>query len=162
MATKKTQEVAEPNIIPQYDVEKLGSLTSWGDVADLLESSNVQTLYADQVAGDGFTLLSSDDKAKLIGVPMVLLEWRFNNGAQGRFVSVRAVAKTGVDDTDVKKVIFNDGSTGILQQLTEITEKTSAQGGLIVRKGLRVSQYTYEDEKGVERPAETYYLDTSL
>lgn len=154
-----TKAVAIPT--PDFSATALKNLTSWEDLGELFDSAGVELQFADQVLGDGFSVLSTDDKGQLIGVPLALLEWRFNDGQQGRFVSIRAVAKTGINDTDVRKVIINDGSTGIMRQLDEFTQATGKSAGLLVRRGFRVSEYMYEDEKGVQRPAKTYYLDTS-
>jgi hypothetical protein len=156
------QSVEVRQNIPAYDNTKLVNLESWEDLGALFSETGVELSFADKVLGDGFTILDTKDKASLIGKPMALLEWRFNESATGRFVSIRAVVKVGKSNGDIRKVIINDGSTGILQQLDSFTKQTGKQAGLIVQRGLRVSSYMYEDkESGVQRPAETYYLDAS-
>lgn len=105
--------------------------------------------------GTGFSVT---DKEKLVGVPFIALEWRFNTGDFGSFVSAAIVTKTG------QKLILNDGSTGIREQFQMVSAKRSADGhkspqaGLMVPNGLSVSNYNYTDEKGEVRPARTYYL----
>lgn len=106
--------------------------------------------------GTGFVLA---DKSALVGVPFVIMEWRFNAGDfDGGFVSAACVTQDG------RKVIINDGSTGIRDQLLMVTTQRVAQGneapqnGLVVYGGLTVSNYTYTDEKGKQIPATTYYL----
>jgi hypothetical protein len=155
-------EVSTVQDVPDYDQAALVALESWEDVSALLETHGVEVEFADKVLGDGFSVLSTDEKMTLIGRPMMLMEWRFNNGAQGEFVSIRAIVKTGDMSTDIKKVILNDGSTGIRDQLKKFTAMTGKRAGLVVRRGLRVSEYTYEDEKtGEKRPAKTFYIDAS-
>jgi hypothetical protein len=117
--------------------------------------------------GTGFDVLSTDAKGTLCGVPFVIVEWRFNEGDAGEFVSVSLVTEDG------RKLVLNDGSTGIYQQLKEITGERLARGitaqtGLAVRKGLRVNEYEYSPtlgravKRGESAPdkakAKTYYL----
>ena len=110
--------------------------------------------------GAGFTVV---DKARLVNVPFVILEWRFNTSEfnDAGFVSLSVVTKN--DD----KWIINDGSTGILQQLIRVTrirrqrKHATPQNGLAVPAGLSVSNYRYTDADGKERPASTYYLNES-
>ena len=62
---------------------------------------------------------------------------------------------------DGRKLIMNDGSTGIYQQLRSVTDnriannRANPQGGLAVEKGLRVSVYDNPVGQGKSR---TYYL----
>jgi len=134
--------------------ETLASIRTIEDAFDTLLGENVEVEDFDDY-GPGFSVV---DKSVLVGVPMLLLEWRFVAGDFDGFVSVAAVTQDG------RKVIFNDGSTGIRAQLEKVTQSRKAKGnatpqmGLKVMGGLRVSQYTYTDDKGKERPAETYYL----
>ena len=155
------QSVEVRQNIPTFDTGKLVDMQSWDDLAEIFDEAGVELSFADKVLGDGFAILDTKDKMTLIGKPMALLEWRFNEGSMGRFVSIRAVVKAGKNNTDIRKVIINDGSTGIMRQLDQFTAQTGKQSGLIVVRGLRVSQYKYEDANGVQRDAETYYLDAS-
>jgi hypothetical protein len=113
--------------------------------------------------GTGFTVL--DDKSKLVGVPFIIAEWRFNigkyindDGEKGTFVSAAVVTKDG------KKYVINDGGTGIAAQLRDVTERrrgqkhATPQNALYVHGGLTVSNYEWEDEKGHMQPGTTYYL----
>jgi len=117
--------------------------------------------------GTGFRVV---DKKDLVGVPMVLLQWRFNEGDfDGDFVSVEAVTKHG------EKVIFNDGSTGICRELHGVTNTRAAakhptpQAGLLCEGGLMATNYYFNAETRETRskapesmkgwaPASTYYL----
>lgn len=110
--------------------------------------------------GTGFVVT---DKAALVGVPLVLLEWRFNEGDFGGFVSAAAVTADG------RKVVINDGSTGIREQLEMVTAQRRKrnhphpQAGLKVMAGLTVSEYETEavnpkTGETVKTRAKTYYL----
>ena len=127
--------------------------------------------------GEGFTVISSADKKKLVGLPFFILGWRRNaNGRNGEFVSVKILTRTD------ERVIFNDGSTGINKQLSDMEKddamefSTNERGEfvpakpIICRKGLRVSEYDVEDESGnkITDPAtgkvmtgRTFYIDTT-
>jgi hypothetical protein len=162
IATRFAGSEVVPEEAPEYSSEELIAITTWEDIAHVIDSHGIEVQFADQVLGDGFSVLSTDEKMTLIGRPMMLLEWRFNDGQQGEFVSCRAVVKTGDLPQDIKKIIINDGSTGIRDQLKKFTGMTGKRSGLLIRRGLRVSEYTYEDDKtGEKRPAKTFYIDTS-
>ena len=106
--------------------------------------------------GNGFALLK--DKSQLAGKTFVIIQWKFNPGDYGDFVSAAVVTEAG------EKLVLNDGSTGICDQLIGVTAKRVADGiantqsGLIVRGGLRVSEYTKTDEQGKDYQAKTWYL----
>ena len=106
--------------------------------------------------GNGFSILR--DKSQIAGKPFVALQWKFHQGTYGEFVSALIVTEAG------EKAVLNDGSVGICEQLRMVTESrirngvANHQSGLIVRNGLRRSDYSYTDEKGNEIPATTWYL----
>lgn len=107
---------------------------------------------ASTVIGTGFDVLDRDDKAQLIGEPFVIIEMQFNPSAEfgGEFVSFAAVTEHN------RRVIVNDGSTGICLQLRNWFDETGRNGGLLVKGGLRKSDYPANDV----RPAgTTYYLN---
>lgn len=121
----------------------LGSVTDIEDFADY---------------GSGFDILENKDN--LIGVPFVVLEWRFTDSQKYS----QTFASMVVVDEKNNKYIVNDGSTGICAQLQMVTQQRIDQGkaypqaALICRKGLRRSDYTVEDSQGKELEASTYYL----
>jgi hypothetical protein len=150
-------EIAKPTNAPTVFTDSiLAKITSFDDAKGMLDSTGI-VLESMSDYGTGFSIM---EKSKLVGVPFLILEWRFNNSDlnEGGFVSVAAVTKH--DD----KVIFNDGSTGILAQLRMVTEQRTErkhptpQAGLIVADGLTRSDYSYTDDKGKTIPASTYYL----
>lgn len=150
--------------IQSYDDAVAAVTAEYGGVADIAD-----------FLGNGFTVLATSDKGKLVGVPLILLEWRFNSGDQGLFVSATAVTQDGA------RLIINDGSTGIYSQLRDLTDEDGRFGGLRVPKGLRASEYDTcaecgrprrkddavcandkcQDESDRRSRGTTYYLDTS-
>lgn len=150
-----------------FSDDALADITSYNDAAALLDSANIppETMAA---YGTGFAVV---DKSKLIGVGLLILQWRFNDGDyEGDFVSVEAVTATN------EKVIFNDGSTGIRAQLHNVTARRQTvghphpQAGLIVPGGLTKTTYYYNSVTGETSgkaregkdwtPASTFYLAT--
>ena len=99
------------------------------------------------------------DKNTLLGTPFIMVEWRFNDGDHGTFVSIEIMTENG------DRFILNDGSTGICAQVAALTEHRTANdhpaptSGRMVKRGLRRSDYPFTDEKGKTTTATTYYLD---
>jgi len=145
---------------PTFTSDELRELSSWSQISELLPDVD----FADEVVGDGFDVLSGEDKAQLVGIPMVFVQWRFTNGKDGFLVIIDALAKIGLNDTDVRKVRIIDFSakSGLCQEMRDYTDRTGKMTGLIVRRGLKASTYNFEDPKtGETRVATTYYLDKS-
>lgn len=140
-----TQEVSKVNGPAITDADA-ASISSMADALALL-GGDVITTFSESGEWDVV-----EDKGHLVGVPFVGLRWRFNKGDAGEFVSIEIVTE------DARRLIINDGSTGIYQQLKRLTDETGRTTGIACKKGLRRSDYLYQDEKGVERPATTFYL----
>lgn len=139
-----------------YDESLVNTLTSPREIAEYFASLGVDIVSTE---ADGIVSLDVVDKETLIGTPFVIIEWRFNDtGKFGTFVSAVFMTEDG------KRGVFNDGSTGIAQQLRELSDYREAHNhatpyaGRFVKGGLRVSDYTYVDEKGNDIPARTFYL----
>lgn len=147
------------NITPQVSDDLLANITSFDDaLAVVNDVFGGHVVEADKELGTGFAVL--DDKNRLLGVPFVAVKIdqhasELNGG--GVFVSLHVVTQDG------RKYILNDGSTGICAQIEELWKRKPELQGLplMVRRGLRRSDYTYMDESGKAKPATTYYLDTS-
>lgn len=125
--------------------------------------------------GNGFSILK--DKKPLVGVPFYILYTDLIDGEFGEFATMAVITA----DTNQRRFIVNDGSTGIYQQVTELREQRA--GGFFVPQGLRESTYATcpskeggcgraRDERKTECPhcgndsttrgtGSTYYLDTS-
>lgn len=116
------------------------AITSYEEALALAEAVHGSVIDIAEELGTGFALL--EDKGKLEDVEFVLLQWRFNAGDFGGFVSAGLVTITG------DKYIINDGSTGIMSQLMELTQETKRFGGVKVPKGLRKSEYSTCPECG--------------
>jgi len=141
---------------PRFTDDQLADIQSFNDLQALFEAEGtVVDSFEDY--GTGFDVVDSKDQ--LIGKPFIILEWRFNDGDYGVFVSCLVVTE------DNRKMILNDGSSGIRAQLESVTKRREAAGsdqpqrGLMCKRGLTVSRYQYVDSaSGESRPAATYYL----
>lgn len=153
LAGKKTSAVEVPG--RNFETDELAGIKSFDDALALVKEKmgDSSVGVADQEIGDGFKLLENKDL--LSSVECLFVTWDFHQGDHGEFVSAKVVTIDGA------KYIVNDGSSGIRDQLMSYSAKKNSQGGLFCRKGLRRSDYKYTDENGVEKPATTYYLDTS-
>lgn len=122
------------------------SVTSWAEAAKLL---GPVTESAD-VFGDGATFLK--DKAKLVGVPFLILEWHYitDTETNREYVNLHIMNEQG------QRARFNDGSTGIYAQMKN-AEGNGATAPILVRNGLRRSDYVTEVD-GKKQSATTFYL----
>lgn len=141
MTTESTELVRPDRRLSDDELAKIGSAT---DAADLLSEYGYTPEDFAETYGTGFKVLDTKDKGQLVGVDIVILEWAFNDGEQGPFVSCALVAvETGA------KLILNDGSTGVLRDMQRVTDSRLGRGathdqathGLRVRGGLRRSDY---------------------
>lgn len=159
------------------DDADLRAVSSYDEAMQLAEALNGAVTDISQELGSGFALLT--DKDKLMKTEFVIIQWRFTAGDFGGFVSAAVVTRGG------DKYIINDGSTGIMGQLMDLSQRLKQFGGLRVSQGLRKSQYPtcpdfdggcgkpmsrdevqcsnpkcgYEGDKRGQ--SETYYLETS-
>lgn len=141
-----------------YSRDELKAISSFDDAVRLATEVHGTLTYADQELGDGFALLTKEQKNLLCGVPILLLEWKFRGGDFGNFVTMRVAARN--PDGTMSKYVVNDGSTGIAEQLADYQQNTGRTGGMFVGKGFRRSDYEVEIN-GETREASTFYLDTS-
>lgn len=154
-ANSTGQEIAISRV--EFDDDALSAIQSFDDALALLADDGVVIQHASDVIGNGFAILK--DKGILCNVETMLLGWSFNGGENGGFVSAYAVAKMPGMKVPAKFVV-NDGGSGIYKQLLAFTKKTGVQKGMHLAHGLTRSDYTKEID-GEERPAVTFYLDTS-
>jgi hypothetical protein len=156
-AAKDNKSTETVKVSRMFDDESLANIHSFDDalklVGEVVGEDNI--LVADQVLGDGFKLLDNKEKDTLNGVPFLAVNWQFVMGDFEEYVSVKLVTQDG------RKLIVNDGGTGICQQLRTLSNTKKVYSGLFVKNGLRKSEYTYTGPDGKETPATTYYLDTS-
>ncbi|MGH7240423.1 MAG: hypothetical protein ACREHG_10245 [Candidatus Saccharimonadales bacterium] len=109
-------------------------------------------------------MLQVADKADLINRPFYMVKWqthestRFTN-SEGEPASFASILCCTVADKKVTGYfVVNDGSTGIARQLVTLETHTGKRGGIFCPKGLKVQEYTTEDERGNEIQATTYYI----
>jgi hypothetical protein len=166
MAKSKEQETAEQDltemseevvVVPVESIKEVDNM----DVNEYREWLRSEGIAIEEFDGGGeWELLGKDDKARLIDTPFVIARLRFNDtkkSKKGYFVSVCAYLQDGT------KIVFNDGSTGICEQLKTYTEKHQRTTAIACPKGLRVSEYEWEDEdrdtgEVTMRPGKTYYI----
>jgi len=135
-----------------FTTEELKALSSWEESAKLVQSKQLEIIDTHEVLGDGFDLVPTADKIKLVGVKFVILDWIYSQGAQGEFATMRIITEHN------DKLIVNDGSTGIRDQLHNF-DGMRGKGVIYCPNGLRVSEYDYTDEKtGKTSKARTFYL----
>lgn len=152
--------------------------TTAGSLEDIEQFFQSQGIAGEDNETDGILSLDVvENKDSLIGVEFWLLRWRFNtsdkhrdkDGNPTQFVSAEiAYKKDGALTYD----ILNDGSTGIRDQLLELTRRritannpnVDPYGVRKVRRGLRKSEYDFDGGKKnaagevvLERGV-TYYL----
>lgn len=133
-----------------FSREELSEIESFDDAMKLAQAQfgTVINAHEDKNLGSGFRLTTDEDKFKLIKVPLLLLDWRFNPGEHGDdFVSITCISQQ--ENGQANKLIINDGGTGICKDLKEYTAKTGRMGGLFCRRGLRVSEYDTDAETGL-------------
>lgn len=135
-----------------FDEATLRGIANFADALALAGPVESVTEYL----GTGFRVLPTSEKSTLVGVPFLILEWHFSEGDQGEFVSILAVTRND------EKVIINDGSTGIKDQMHQLGDSRP----LAVPGGLRSSTFYYNSttKETSNRPREgfspatTYYL----
>lgn len=166
--------------VSTFNKEQLGSIDSFDAAMALAtaEYGNVIAAHEQALLGDGFRVATEDDKRRLIGVPLLLLDWTFKPSDYGQdqdWVLIHAVQRG--DNGQAVKWVIADGGTGIARDLKEFTDKTGRSGGMAVKNGLRVSEYYIDSDSGQaltkaqvreymvnKKPlaeAATFYLDTS-
>lgn len=169
VVNKQTGEVVQTS--SRLDDDTLRDIGSFDDALAAMRDTGEDVVLADAELGNGFSIADDRVKDRLIKVPLAVLSWDFNKGEYGNpedgsdeFVSAMVVTQTG------EKFVINDGSTGIRKQLQEYTKRTGRQSNMVVRNGLRKSDYFIDKETGIpvargytgpKEPAHTYYLDTS-
>jgi hypothetical protein len=161
MATTKANstDVVIPN---RYSDEELTNITNIGDVNKLFAQYGVS---ADTIAnyGTGFTVVKKDT---LINKKLVILEWHFypSDKGPGDMVTVHAFTNEG------DKVIFNDGSSGVREQLRRVmntrmkngVDEATACRALYVNGGLKSRTYDWTDpDTGEISKATTFDLSES-
>lgn len=164
-------EEMETDIARAKELATLDGALSNDDLAAVdLQSARAMLATAGSAdeLGTGFRTLK--EKRQLIGVPFIIVNYRFFEGDKGRFTAVFLVTDDG------RKLMITDGSSGIRDQLARWTDLNDGRmRAMAAQKGLRVSGYPFCDNcrkpapaRATECPscgnqdlsrAETFYID---
>lgn len=126
----------------RFDNDALRAITSFDEALALTEQTlGHEVVNASDEMGNGFTILPTTDKDKLVGVRFLIMSFDFHAGDNGTYVSCQIVTEDG------RRLVLNDGSTGICDQLITWNQKTNRSGGLLVN-GVRRSEYDRKNEHG--------------
>jgi hypothetical protein len=164
-ADRKTGEIAEVNLDdPNVFVKEAQGLdfvpTSW----DELEAAFADTGGILTFEGSPWKVI---DKDTLLGVPFMIADVRlwhsskFDNDA----VSVQLLTKEPLPGDDRPMYVINDGSTGLMQQVLGMIQRSGRKSGISCPNGLRKSEYEvevsdpFEPDKAPKKiAATTYYV----
>jgi hypothetical protein len=128
---------------------------NWATITNLADARAVlgKVVTASEALGDGSEFIT--DKNLLVKSPFLVLDYRFvtDEKTEREYVNVLIMG------TDGSKARFNDGSTGVYQQLKDFTAQYGPGVGIEVKGGLRRSDYVTEVD-GKKQDATTYYLST--
>lgn len=150
MVTRKSEETPAPSDEIAPTVIEWGKITTPADARAALENAYGAVLESSALFGDGAEFIK--DKDKLIGIPFMILEWHFviDKETNREYVNVLVMNQVG------EKARFNDGSTGVRDQLKKVHEEYGIIG-IFCKFGLRKSSYMKE-VNGKPEKATTYYL----
>ncbi|MGH3570859.1 MAG: hypothetical protein ACRDUW_03370 [Pseudonocardiaceae bacterium] len=137
----------------------LRDIQTYADAVDILCENGALT-DAQLLDLTGFGLLPGDQKATLVGVPFLIIEFTIKPGIHGNdYAEILLVTTTDY------RWRMRDSSLGINKQLKEILVNRIAAGhptpnlGIEVRKGLRYQEFEYLDtESGKVTYPRTYFL----
>ena len=174
----KNAQVAEPQHadieqrLQELPVEIVKNFRTVADVEAYFASLGTEMSTGDEIS-DGYEVL--DNKDRLLDTPLIVIDWRevWSNENASYFHTIRVLTLSG------ERYRISDGSTGISDQLREITKVRLNEGnkvpnaGLIVRAGLTKSEYWVHKDEGralsnqeaealpadKKRKAATYYLN---
>lgn len=153
-----TPEIADELDSATFSDAELRGIGSFEEAMALASDKFGGIVDAASEIGSGFVML--DNKDKLIGEPFIILsmsfpegDFRDADGVTSHFVVARLVTQHN------DHFVITDGGHGIYSQLDEFYVRSGKSGGILVKGGLRKSEYEYTDDKGNVSPAVTYYLN---
>lgn len=139
-------------------------LNSLKTVDDAIKALGVSS--ADELSWNDSQWVLLEDKNKLVGKKFLAVQWRFHQSKEyigSEYVSVYLITADSIDGEHT--FVINDGSTGICQQLRNLTDMrtdnahATPSSGALVKGGLKLSEYDRTDEKGtIVGKGKTYYL----
>lgn len=157
-----TESTTDVEKLQRLSPDELRSIGSFDDALALLQENLGAEIIGDasHEIGDGFTMLQ--DKDKLLDVPFIAVGWTFadgdyvdpNTGVKAQYIVMRVVTDKG------DKFIIVDGSPhGVCGQMQDYTVRRNAYAGLVVKGGLRKSEYDTTDASGNPIHGTTHYLN---
>lgn len=167
MAKAKTEEKHFDDMTPE-ELSATGEIVPFEQEFVPVDFDDAYRHFLEEL-GDVITFEGSPwtvvDKANVVGVPFIIMDIRTYSEDKWKYgvpwVTLLCVTKKPVTDPtgiERNRIVINDGGSGIAAQVTGYLNRSERRKGLLVEGGLRVSEYTYEDDKGNELPAKTYYL----
>lgn len=145
--------------------DELNAVTSYQDALKLIGIDQI-TAENEALLGWDTNPFESVDKSQLIGIPHLIVQWRFIAGDFGEYAIAHAIAR--LDNGTDWLVLYADGSkSGIYDQLRQLTASRLADGhehpqqGALIRGGLTESNYEVEGADGSMIAGTTYYLSNS-
>lgn len=153
-----TNETALSIATRMWSDTQLRDMNSWQSMIESVQAEGLEVARADEEIGSGFKV--DDDKDHWLGIEMMLLEWRFNDGKfENQYGEKTDFVSMVVIGSNNKRAIINDGSTGIAKQLREYSERTGKFGPMYLEDGLRVSRdYPVTLPDGRNILGTTYYI----
>lgn len=132
------EDTTAPEVIrpaSAYSQDVIAGIVSFDDAL-----AAASAVHGDVQSSQGFRIASEHDKAALLGLPMVLMEWYFLAGDYGNeYVEANVVVQYA--DKSTGKWTLRDGSTGMRAELRAYTDSTKKTGGLVCPAGLRASTF---------------------
>jgi hypothetical protein len=121
---------------PFFSDDKLRAMDNFEDVLAAFAAEGIQLLDASDWVGAGSDLI---DKERLLGVPFLLIQWKFLQSQDyegSSFVVCHILTRHN------ERLMFMDGSKGgIRDDLIEASKNTNQFHAMIVKNGLRKSDY---------------------
>lgn len=154
--TTSTPDESTETAVETIDGFNEDQLRAVESLTDVLQMTGGNVGQISKVLGNGFSVL--DNKAALLDTEFVIVRCGFHKsevGSKKEFVTLHVVT------TDGRKLVVNDGGSGIYAQAKEMVKMYGRVAPLHVPKGLRASTYDYTDADGNTSEATTYYLNTA-
>lgn len=155
--------------IHRFDSDSLAGITDFQSAIQLaIDEFGLDQIIDSTTIGDGFRLISTEDKGTLVGVPFIILDIRvgYDIPTSRHYCVLRLVT------SDSRKIIVSDGSTGIYRDLcntfganrngdddVELNWSRKPFAPVLVKAGLTRSDYV-TSVNGKNVSATTYYLGT--
>jgi hypothetical protein len=181
VATIREDGSAVAEALPEFarpDNDTLREIRTLDDAAAYLRSQGIELTDAVEALGTGWVRPEGQEaneavKRTLVENPCVFMLWilspgdYFRHGVRTNFATIFVMTNSG------DRYIITDGSTGLSMELEAYTKKTGQTGGLVLKRGLRKSDYKLDakalsegqavvvsrDFEGATADATTFYLN---